>query len=283
MLKRVYIRAINLYQKKGAIRLLVGVKDFIKYSRPVQIVVALLYWLSKGKLLRKSTSGWLLHDLRSNTRVYFPHINDHKRFKQSHIDNIERKYYDNEITVDEGDIVFDVGAYIGITTFIPATDAQHVYAVEPSPRARRCLEKNVSQYNNVTIIQEAAWNKSEELELQFGREANEDGLIEPDDGGISQTVSVQGLQIAAMAEKYGVDKIDFLKVEAEGVEPEIIEGIEGIPVSKIASSGNAERWGQTVYAEVSSILEEYDYSISISKKTKMIYAWSKEYDRYKGD
>jgi len=273
MINKAYQRIKFLYHEQGLFRIITGIKDFIKYSRYTQIIIAFIYWGIKGKLLQRSNTGWSLRDIRSGEEFHFPHIRDHKRFKKSHMKNQEKKYYDDKITVDEGDIVFDIGAYIGITSIIPAVDAQHVYAVEPSPRARECLEKNITGYDNISIISEAAWNKSEKLELQFGLEANEDGVIEPDDGGTGQTVSVQGLQISTMAEKNGVDKIDYLKVEAEGVEPEIIEGIKNIPVSKIASSGNAERWGETVYEEVSSMLNEYGYLVYISKEKKMVFAW----------
>lgn len=73
-----------------------------------------------------------------------------------------------------------------------------------------------------------------------------------------------------MADEVNVDHIDFLKVETEGVEPEVIDGISGISVDKIAVDCGPERDGEPVTDEVSNRLDEMGYNITTDGK--MLYA-----------
>lgn len=55
--------------------------------------------------------------------------------------------------------------------------------------------------------------------------------------------------IEQLANDLDVPTIDFLKVEAEGLEPEVVRGSVGAPVKKIAVAGNDERYGETTFED----------------------------------
>jgi FkbM family methyltransferase len=204
----------------------------------------------------------------------FPHASDRERGKKENRDRMNKYYFDSEFApLEKGDIVFDVGAYIGITSIVAAERAKMVYAIEPSPRARQCLEYNTRHYDNIEVLPFAAWNKSEKIELEYGLKSSEDSVITPDDGGNNQSVTVQAHSIATIAETVNVDQIDFVKIEAEGVEPEIVDGMKNIDIKKVSSTGNAERYEDTTYQEVSNKLTSQGYTVRTNPNHpyKMVY------------
>jgi FkbM family methyltransferase len=225
-----------------------------------------LKYLFRGKLLQKVECGWVLKNIVGNDELAFPQFSDRGRINEQYRKNRWAYYQCPEfVQIEPGDIVFDVGAYIGVTSIMAAEVAKKVYAIEPSPRSRECLKHNVSNYDNIEVLPYAAWNTSEKIELEYGVDASEDGLIEPDDGGSGQSVIVQAHSIPTIANLEGIEKLDFLKIEAEGVETEIVDGIadSNINIRKISCAGNAERQGETTYQEVNKKLKKYGYETKV--------------------
>lgn len=182
--------------------------------------------------------------------------------------------------VEPGDIVFDVGAYIGMTSRVAARHAEHVFAIEPSPRARASLAKNTEEYENIEIVSCAVSDKNSEMDLQFGNDITDDSLIDPDDGGSGETVTVPVKTIEQLANDLDVPTIDFLKVEAEGLEPEVVRGAIGAPVKRIAVAGNDERYGETTFEEVLEILRGAGFDVNTNSEDlpyNMVYGIRSEY------
>jgi FkbM family methyltransferase len=185
---------------------------------------------------------------------------------------MNQKYFSNEyISLEPDDTVFETGSYMGATTQIAAEQAKQVYAIEPSPRNINCLKYNLQDYKNVKIIECAAWNEETDLEMNYGTIPSKDSLFTPLYGSNNMKVSVPATTIAEIANQNNVSDIDFLKVEAEGAEPEIIQGIKDIIVRKIAVDCGPERNGEPVEEEVEKLLSEMGYSIE--KEDRYIYAW----------
>jgi len=86
---------------------------------------------------------------------------------------VKRTYLKNGISVENGDIIVDVGANIGLFTLslLKKYENVHIYAFEPVPPIFECLEKNVathkleSQY--VELFQEGMSHSSKSLEIEF--------------------------------------------------------------------------------------------------------------------
>lgn len=154
--------------------------------------------------------------------------------------------------------------------------ALKVYSIEPSPRALKCLEKNTEKYDNITILPYAVWKNTQKIDLQLGISPNEDGLLKPDDGGIGKNITVQAYRIKDFVNREDLEKIDFLKIEVEGVEPEIVKSLRDldIPVKKISVACGPERDGNTVDKEVTEILSELGYIVrrDESKGYNMVHA-----------
>ena len=87
---------------------------------------------------------------------------------------------------------------------------------EPSPIEFHCLQDNV---NPSKVYNKGLWNKEGELEFYINSQGADSSFIEPkkfDEKIISKVTRL---------EEYVTSPIKCLKLEAEGAEPEIIEGL----------------------------------------------------------
>jgi FkbM family methyltransferase len=166
------------------------------------------------------------------------------------------------VEVEHGDTVVDVGPYVGAFVNYALPEAGSVTAVEPSPDAARLLESRWGDRDRVTVRRVAAWNESGTVELKSGRDTSDRSLIDIDKGGQLGSEPVEATRLDAMFRE-----IDFLKLEAEGAEPEVLEGASECVVGKIAVDASAERAGDPTVGAVTSILEEREYDVRVQNHT----------------
>src|SRR3989337_192883 len=131
--------------------------------------------------------------------------------------------------VKKGMVVVDIGANIGYYTLLaahPVGDEGKVFAFEPDPYNYNLLCKNieVNGYRNVIPVQKAVSSKSGKSEL-FLDKSNLGGhsLSEANvDKSASITVEVTSLDDYFRNTDY---KIDVIKMDVQGLEMEILEGM----------------------------------------------------------
>jgi FkbM family methyltransferase len=234
-------------------------------------IIAIIYFLLRGRILTRSNDFYYLKNFKNGNSWLLPGLRATYHTLNSYQNRITKQFFDNKyIGISQEDVVFEVGAYIGGSTLGIAEKAAHVYAIEASPRNVECLRHNMRDLANVTVIHKAAWQKPDTLEMQYGIAADDDSLLTPDKGSLGKTTEVQADTVANIADEVNVDHIDFLKVEAEGVEPEVVEGVLGISVDKITVDCGPERDGEHVTEEVSNRLDEMGYNVV--NDGKMVYA-----------
>jgi len=87
-------------------------------------------------------------------------------------------------------------------------------------------------------------------------------FLGPHDKG-DKSVRVPVITVERVIERHRLEKIDFLKVEAEGFEPEILAGAGKRlkEVSKIAIDCGPERFGKPTFAECETILKDSGFRI----------------------
>jgi FkbM family methyltransferase len=151
--------------------------------------------------------------------------------------------YTKDYRLKKEDIVIDIGANIGIFSILAATCGAYVYAFEPNPETFRILKMNVDENklgNKIKIFNCAVSGKDGSVDLQI-----------PDTGKIyalgSATISenlkndmrkkqeiafksvrTETVSLNTLFEKHlnTKSKIDFLKVDCEGAEYAIFNGLE---------------------------------------------------------
>jgi FkbM family methyltransferase len=139
--------------------------------------------------------------------------------------------------VRPGMVAIDVGANFGYFTILLAAlvgPSGHVHAVEPAPNAaamlRRSLELNGFQ-SNTSVIEAAAGASEGATSLLYvpDREPKNAQIVaspEAVDAGGGRLHQVAQHRIDALAE--GVGRVDFVKIDAEGAEEQIIDGMLAI-------------------------------------------------------
>lgn len=124
--------------------------------------------------------------------------------------------------VDPARIALDVGANLGLFTYLLARYAPHVYAFEPNPQPLRIL-KSVAD-SNVTVVEMAISDRTGEAGLVVPRRrkgwSNNGARIEQKERGDSATVTVPCSRI----DDLGYRDIGFIKIDVEGHEKSVLLG-----------------------------------------------------------
>lgn len=143
----------------------------------------------------------------------------------------------------EDGIAIDVGANIGVTSLILSAHLNQgfVYAMEPGAQTYAALEKNLSRNDrsNVRPFKMAVSNKTQEVRFHdnsaYGRIANEG---EVNDGFHAVDATTLDDFVASLK----LDRLDFIKVDIEGFEPDFFEG----------AKATIEKFSPIIYFELNS-------------------------------
>ena len=192
-------------------------------------------------------------------RFYFNHHLLHNRYLwPDGLATVQRfildKYSDGEVTVESGHIVVEAGANVGEFTTAIAGRAGYVYAYEPDPMTFGCLTRNVDRFDNVTIFHAGLGDYVGEADLYLSRENSDSSFISPANHvGIAR---VPMITLSEVVRTCGLSRVDFLKVEAEGFEPEILAGAGNAlrRFAKVAVDCGPERQGLSTYDECEDLL-----------------------------
>lgn len=133
----------------------------------------------------------------------------YKGFKETVTKEIfEDKIYERFFEVEEGDIVFDIGASLGPFTFsILDKNPKHVFCFEPSLEEFKTLVTN-TRHGNVTHINKGISDKVGEFDFKFVFENSKNNIL-------------YSTTFKKVIEDYNIQKIDFLKTDCETGEYDI--------------------------------------------------------------
>jgi FkbM family methyltransferase len=135
----------------------------------------------------------------------------------------EQNVYEKFFTVEENDIVFDVGASVGPFTYtLKDKNPQKIYCFEPHKELFQTLRENV-EYDNTVLINKAigSVDGTQKLAGLFNEQ-----FIETCEGENIQ--EVETVTFKSFIEQYNINKIDFLKTDCEGGEYDIFND-ENLP------------------------------------------------------
>jgi FkbM family methyltransferase len=134
-----------------------------------------------------------------------------------------------------GMIALDIGAHHGLYTLLASKRVGaegKVVAFEPSPRERKQLSRNVrlNFCRNVRIQPFALGSKRSQTDLYLV-EGGEDGcnsLRPPAVDSETRPVRVEVYSFDDVAPKLGLTKVDFVKLDVEGGELDVLKGAPGL-------------------------------------------------------
>lgn len=186
-------------------------------------------------------------------------------------DQMKTKYQSGSVRVEPGDVVVDVGANIGEFSLAVSGIAGRILAFEPDPLPFRCLEANGAAAGNITPMAFALSNKPGTVEFYQATATADSSIVQPDTD--ARIIKIEARTLDDVIESLGIEKVDFLKLEAEGWEPEVLEGAARTlkRTRKVAVDGGPERQGQSTYDAVSSMLKAAGFKTRVAED--IVYAW----------
>ena len=172
------------------------------------------------------------------------------------------KFKEQDIVIDcganSGDLLIELNNYIKVGNYI---------AIEPNPIDFEVLKLNCK---NQVLVNKALGNKNDNLNFYIATSDGDSSIIKPK--FYKEIITVEVIKLDDLIKNLNIKKIKLLKIEAEGYEPEVLEGALGIiPICEyIAIDGGYER-GQNqeqTFTTITNILlknnfEIYDINFSL--------------------
>ena len=188
-----------------------------------------------------------------------------------------------EVTANPGDVIIDLGANIGTTAMIFSRHVGSlgkVIAVEPVTHS--IIEKNLrfNQMTNVKVIPAAVSNKNGETEIEISDFCLDSSIAKrsytTSANYYSKKISVSLITIDQLVQDLGLEKIDIIKMDIEGVEELALAGaIETIkkyhPKWSI-SSYHIDHTNELQHPKLVNILKSYGYKVKEIAESH-IFAW----------
>jgi len=277
-------RAYSYYRREGLGSLLnAGIRVYVvpnigKLGRTGSIIFLVLHWLIPfiGKVYVKRTDGtWIVKRAFRDESYAFPSFPSPAQFHnvvRGYPDAMVQKYTSNEfLQVEEDDTVVDVGAFIGAFSLGIAATANSVYSIEPSRENIQCLERNTQSVSNIEAVRGLAWNEDTEMSLKLGVDPTDHSTLNIDGKDSGEEEVVEAYRMKSLMDELDIEVVDFLKIDAEGAEPEVITGCTDASIRKIAVDCGAERFGHSSADEVKELLIEAGYDVG--QTYQVVYGW----------
>ena len=185
--------------------------------------------------------------------------------KYSHISygyekHLWRKYtLPGFVEVAPGDVVIDCGAYVGGFSLRAARIARAVHLFEPDALNAAAARANFADMDHVRVNEAGLFSSDGEMTLNIAGSSVEHSFLAPDDGEAIATRTVPVLRIDSYCTEHAPAGPDFVKIEAEGVEIEVFEGLGALRPAKIAIDVSPERDGESPAARLAAMLKERGY------------------------
>jgi FkbM family methyltransferase len=131
--------------------------------------------------------------------------------------------------VKPSDTVLDIGANIGCTSILFGSRARRVVSFEPSPSTYQFLQKNVqaSGLQNIDTRNLGLGKTAGRFELTFSVDNRSGGFVsnQMQASAGHQVEAIEIVQGDAFLKQAGIGSVDFVKIDVEGFERDVIEGL----------------------------------------------------------
>jgi FkbM family methyltransferase len=133
--------------------------------------------------------------------------------------------WDYLASLKEDDVFVDVGAHIGLYSIYAASLLRQgkVVAIEPNPKNYKALFKAIqlNRLKNVVALNIAAWSKECRLPLYIKGSSDPHSLVSKS----SKYIIVRAMKLDDCINKLGLKKISLIKIDVEGAEVQVIDGL----------------------------------------------------------
>lgn len=203
------------YDKKSFARLFNLLRNFLEFGPE-------LAWDEKNKLYKLSDrSGSLFITRKSRVRYY-------KQGVRRRLESLANEYLCDCVEFSDGDLVIDIGANIGeFSQALSIDNHLRILAVEPDIDEFRALRLNLRGVTS-EVYDRPLWSVTCEMDFFPSNDTGDSSLIRQNED--SKPIKRECLSLDdVLSESLMIgksDKIKLLKLEAEGAEPEILQGMK---------------------------------------------------------
>jgi FkbM family methyltransferase len=133
-----------------------------------------------------------------------------------------------DVTIKEGDIVIDAGAWIGDFSAYAANKGAEVYAFEPVSKTFALLEKTTVINKSLKIypVNKGLSDKTDEVLIYYWDNFSAGNSMIHNKLNESEKISLTTLDI--FVSENNINKVDFIKADIEGAEKDMLKGAANV-------------------------------------------------------
>ena len=181
----------------------------------------------------------------------------------------EGPYEYKEIVLNDGDIVVDAGANIGMFSALASYKGASVFSFEPVPQNQQLLSLTKSLNKNITVCPYALSDKTGKMFLSMAEDDNIGSFSE--NKIADKGIEVNTITVDEFAAQNKLEKISFIKADIEGAERKMLAGATEV-LKKFAPKLAICTYH---YADDPKVLEEI--ILKANPKYKIYHRWKKLY------
>jgi len=238
---------------------------FILRRKPFKGQFRIFVWLFNNRKLKRVQET--ISPIDNDFKIFADTINfiDASIYYLGDYEPWLKKYFKE--LIKPGDTVLDVGANIGFHSIYFSTlvgISGRVVAVEPIKQNFKALEHNVhlNKSGNFILVEKALANENKVINVYINDNAKNPGAHSLLNEGIANT-EVHCITGDYLLRKLEISKLDFIKIDVEGFELEVLKGLES-----------------TIRTHKPIIIFEYDkaYQLKSTKNPEAIFSLLASYE-----
>jgi FkbM family methyltransferase len=234
---------------------------------PIREVLKSAYYSFYYNRKHAKDNGFKIYYTKHIYKFVFPNGVSFKCY-QNIADDLQRTMpgYIAKRDIKKGDVVIDGGAYVGEFALYAAKasgDTGQVIVFELDPIIFKKLKANVilNDLRNVILIEKGLWSKEDLLKFSGGTQGGNLFSNRLDCNTSTHEVFVTTIDVEL--EKLGISKVDFIKLDLEGSEIEVLKAAKKTLLNNDAHIVVASYHvvnGQKTHIEIENIFREFGYS-----------------------
>ena len=190
------------------------------------------------------------------------------------------KHYTDFAKLDHGSVIFDLGAYSGLTSIIfkeIVGKTGKVVAVEPDKNNLSAVKENFKKYQEysgleIDLVEAAVWRNNEGVSFYHEGNMGSTAIELLTKKRKAKVVLTPTVTLSKLAEISKVSKVDFIKVDIEGGESAIFDDAEFFKKYRPKMIVEAHKINEVLTTEyVTKHLESYNYQIKVVVQTGAEY------------
>jgi len=194
---------------------------------------------------------------------------------------VDKCYTPPGFEIHENDVIVDIGAHIGAFSIYAANRAKTglVYSLEPVTDNFELLQHNVqlNRITNIIPVKKAVtkYTGTREMFVQL-EDTTMHSFYNPK--GLASKTLVSTITLADFMRNYSIDHIDFLKMDCEGAEYEILMGCPDGLLNRIRriSFESHPRGGIYNQNTIAEFLKKKGFKVALDPSMGIVYASRRE-------